>query len=234
MEKVDTLNYSWNLEDITAYIITLRGNDVSERLSKRCKNSCLSVGQKYEVWDAFDGTSGEIFYPEHLKDQRHFKWLKQMNDKLTITEAAAILSHYSLWCKCIEEDKPIVILEHDAVMVNPYTCHKGWNQINYLGCMEHYQLGKYPDFPIHAAATKNYRFICRAHAYAIDPAIARQLVSHLIRFGLTAPADMLMRVDIFNVVQTGFYAFDMPGETTILDRDPNWQEDAKEIISTFV
>jgi len=231
--KFDSFDYSMQLDDPVAYIITLKGHPTSERLSARCQETCKQIGQPYQTWDAFDGTSGEIYYPEHALGQGHYKWLKQMNDRLTITEVATILSHYSLWCKCVEDDKAIVILEHDAVMIQPYKSHNGWNQIEYLGNYEQYQAGKWPDFPIMAAATKNWRFLCRAHAYSIDPAVARQLISHVIKFGLSAPADMLIRADLFPIVQKGFYAFDVPDETTITGRDSNWQEHAKEIFSSF-
>ena len=229
---VETLNYKMHFDDVESYIITLKGNATSERLSKRCQQSCESVEQPYHVWEAFDGTSGQILYPDHAKDQDHYRFLKQMNDKLSITETATILSHYSLWAHCVKIDIPIVILEHDAIMVNKYVWHDGWNQINYLGNYSQLETG-WPSFPPHSAATNNYKFICRAHAYAVDPAVARQLVAHIIRFGLAAPADMLIRADIFPLVQTGFYAFDAPEETTITGRKDDWQVDAKEIFSTF-
>ena len=230
--KVDTLDYKMHFDDVEAYIITLKNNTKSQELSKRCQDSCIKTGQPFHVWDAFDGTSGEIHYPEHAENQDHYRFLKVMNDRLTITEIATILSHYSLWAHCVKIDIPIVILEHDAIMVNKYIWHDGWNQINYLGNFSQLDTG-WPSFPPHAAATKNYKFICRAHAYAVDPAIARQLLSHVLRFGLTAPADMLIRADIFPLVQTGFYAFDAPDETTITGRDPDWHLYAKEIYSTF-
>lgn len=229
---VETLDYKMHFDDVESYIITLKGNPTSERLSLRCQQSCEKIDQKYHVWDAFDGTSGQIVYPDHAKDQDHYRFLKQMNDKLTITEVATILSHYSLWAHCVKIDIPIVILEHDAIMVNKYAWHDGWNQINYLGNYSQLETG-WPSFPPHSAATKNYKFICRAHAYAVDPAVARQLVAHVIRFGLAAPADMLIRGDIFPLVQTGFYAFDAPQETTITGRREDWHVDAKEIFSTF-
>jgi GR25 family glycosyltransferase involved in LPS biosynthesis len=228
MRLVDSLDYKMHFDDVEAYIITLKGNATSTRLSDRCQKSCIKVEQPYNVWDAFDGTSGQIYYPEHAQNQDHYSFLKQMNDKLTITETATILSHYSLWAHCVKIDIPIVILEHDAIMVQRYAWHDGWNQINYLGNYSQLETG-WPSFPPHSAATKNYKFICRAHAYAIDPAVARQLVSHVIRFGLSAPADMLIRADIFPLVQTGFYAFDAPDETTITGRQSDWHKYAKSI-----
>lgn len=232
--KVETLNYKMHFDDPVAYIITVKNHPVSERMSARCQESCVSVGQPYVVWDAFDGTDGkEIYYPDHAKDQDHYRFLKLMNDRLTIGERAAVLSHYSLWAHCVALDVPIVVLEHDSIMVRPYKAHDGFNQINYLGNQQQYEQGKWPSFPPHSAANTNWKFICRAHAYAIDPAVARSLISHLIKFGISAPADMLIRADIFPIVQTGFYAFDAPGETTIGGRKANWQEDAKEIFNSF-
>jgi len=231
---VDTLDYKMEFDNPTAYIITIKGNEISERMSKRCQQSCEQVGQPYQVWDAFDGTDQQtVIYPDHAKNQDQYRWLKQMNTKLVIGEIATIFSHFSLWCHCVTIDQPIVVLEHDAIMVQHYKWHDGWNQIQYLGNDKQYKEGKWPSFPPHSAATKNWKFICRAHAYAIDPAVARQLISHVIRFGLSAPADMLIRADLFPIVQTGFYAFDDPGETTILGRNPNWEEDAKEIFNSF-
>lgn len=233
--KVDTLNYKMDFNNPIAHIITLKNNTISQRLSKRCQESCESVGQPYVIWDAFDGTNKEdIFYPEHAENQDHYRWLKQMNNRLTIGEVATILSHYSLWAHCVAIDLPIVVLEHDAIMVRAYTAHDGFNQINYLGNLQQYQLGKWPSFPPHAAASENWKFICRAHAYAIDPAVARSLITHVIKFGLSAPADMLIRADIFPIIQTGFYAFDAPDETTILGRSSDWAENAKDIFNTFV
>lgn len=233
--KVDSLDYKMHFDDLVAYIITVKNHQVSETLSARCQESCRNVGQPYVVWEAFDGTNQkDIFYPDHAKDQNFYRWIKLMNDRLTIGEQAAVLSHLSLWAHCATIDLPIVILEHDAIMVKKYSAHDGFNQIQYLGNKQQYEENKWPSFPPHAAATKNHKFICRAHAYAIDPAVARSLLTHVLKFGMSAPADMLIRADLFPIVQTGFYAFDMPGETTILGRKENWHEDAKEIFTSFI
>ena len=232
---IDTLNYTMDFNDPVAYIITIKNNKTSEELSARCQESCKQVEQPFVVWDAFDGTNQEnVVYPEHAKEQNFYRWLKLMNDRLTIGEIACVLSHFSLWAHCVTIDKPIVVLEHDSVMVRKYSAHDGWNQIQYLGNIQQYEEGKWPSFPPHSAANKNWKFICRAHAYAIDPAVARSMISHVIKFGISAPADMLIRADLFPIVQTGFYAFDLPGETTILGRKANWQEDAKNIFNSFI
>lgn len=232
-QMVETLNYKMHFDDVEAYIITLKGNAKSERLSERCQQSCQQIGQPYHVWQAFDGTSGkDIIYPDHAKDQDHYSFLKKMNVRLTVGETASFLSHYSLWAHCVKIDIPIVVLEHDAIMVNKYLWHDGWNQINYLGNYSQIETG-WPSFPPHIKLTENYRAICRGHAYAIDPAVARHLVSHAMRFGLAASIDVFIRADIFPIVQTGFYAFDAPEGTTVNDRNEDWIKESREIFSTF-
>jgi len=66
----------------------------------------------------------------------------------------------------------------------------------------------------------------RAHAYAIDPQVAKNMLAHVIKYGIHESLDLMLRADIFPVVQMGLYASDVPGETTITDRKkgPEGQE----------
>jgi len=105
-----------------AYIIRIENNKISEEHAKKCVNSCNNVGQKWQYWDAYDGLQEDIKYPSHhnpimdcLKITDHF---------LTRGEVACALSHISLWAKCVLLDKPIIILEHYDVMLQPYFEHR--------------------------------------------------------------------------------------------------------------
>ena len=79
----------------------------------------------------------------------------------------------------------------------------------YLGCIEQVEKGwgVYPT-PPHATNGNNYHFICRAHAYSIDPTVAKNLVSHVIKYGIHESLDIMLRADIFPIVQMGVYAYD--------------------------
>jgi hypothetical protein len=147
--------------------------------------------------------------------------LRRVTDHyLTRGEVACALSHISLWNHCVQIDQPIVILEHDAIMVERYTQHAIHNSICYLGCAEQVEKGwgVYPT-PPHASEGPNYHFLCRAHAYAIDPVVAKNLLAHVIKYGISAPLDILIRTDIFPVHQNGVFAYDASEkETTILAR----------------
>ena len=54
-----------------------------------------------------------------------------------------------------------------------------------------------------------YHFICRAHAYSIDPAIAKNLLSYALNMGICAPLDIMIRADIFHITHQGLYAYDI-------------------------
>lgn len=194
-----------------AYIITIKGNETSEKLSKRCQKSCDMVEQPYVVWDAFDGTQGDLKVPPHLKNESWLSWIKLMNTDLSVSEVACFLSHFSLWCHCLKVNKPIVILEHDAVMVNRYMAHIGTNQIVYLGCNEQAEKGwgvtPCPPFGTLPRNT-HYKYILRTHAYAIDPFAAKKLVSYFLENGIWEELSVAIRSDIFSIIQFGLFAYD--------------------------
>lgn len=215
---MQTLFNSYNMTPSKAYIIRVAGNENSESQAKRCADSCDKVGQPWEYWDAYNGIVNPIQKPAHHHSALNL--IKITDHYLTRGEVACALSHISLWVKCIEEDQPLVILEHDSVMVQPYTQHAVYNSICYLGSHEQVKQGwQVLPTPPHASEGQNYHFICRAHAYAIDPAVAKNMLAHVIKFGICAPLDILVRADIFPMHQMGVFAYDEKGaETTILNR----------------
>jgi|TARA_Y100000741_G_scaffold46911_1_gene32439 hypothetical protein len=231
-------NYDINVEG--TYIISIQGNKVSEKLTQQCLASCEKVGQpNVRVFPAFDATDspikiqdhdlgkpigemGTIKVPEMLKGQAFINFLRLRRADLLMTQIACFLSHYSLWCMCLDKDKPIVILEHDAMMVKQYLTHNYYNNIVYMGGVEQHSgtMGTTGNIPPHASDQKGLdRFICRAHAYAIDPAIAKNLVAYSIHHGLITTADAIMRCDMFGIVQDGVYAYDNPNGLSTITED---------------
>ena len=201
-------HYDMSVE--SAYIISLKDNELSQKFTQRCVQSCEKVNQPYKIFHGFDASSGEIKVPEALKGQAFINFLRLHRSDLLLTQIACFLSHYALWCLCLDIDRPIVILEHDAIMIKPYPVHKYYNNIVYLGSKEQHIFNKEVySIPPHGSDHKGlYRFICRAHAYAIDPAIAKNLVSYVIQQGISTTLDVIIRSDIFPIVQDGIYAYD--------------------------
>ena len=218
-------HYDMSVE--SAYIISLKDNELSQKFTQRCVQSCEEVQQPYKIFYGFDasqskvklqdyqlgqpvGELGEIKVPDMLQGQAFINFLRLQRADLLYTQIACFLSHYALWCLCLDIDRPIVILEHDAIMVRKYTLHKFYNNIVYLGSREQQLQGREVyTIPPHGSDFKGlYRFICRAHAYAIDPTIAKNLVSYVIQQGIANSLDAIMRSDIFPIVQDGIYAYD--------------------------
>lgn len=220
-----SLFFSYNTKVDRAYIIRVKGNKNSEDQALRCAATCNQVKMPFQFWDAYNGISDEIVTPDHHNAVMNM--IKVTDHYLTRGEVACALSHISLWAKCVEQDQPLVILEHDALMVAPYEQHAVFNSIAYLGCNEQVKQGwgVYAT-PPHASEGPNYHFICRAHAYGIDPAVAKNMLAHVIKYGICAPLDIILRADIFPIHQMGVFAYDIKervpdtGElnTTILGR----------------
>lgn len=200
------LSFSYNTNVDTAYIIRVAGHAKSEALAARCMDSCNQIGQPAEYWEAYNGVADPIEPPAH--HNAIMDCLKVTDHYMTRGEVACALSHISLWAKCVLDDKPLIVLEHDSIMVKPYTQHAVYNSICYLGGHEQAKQGwQVMPTPPHASEGPNYHFICRAHAYAIDPAVAKNLLAHVIKMGICAPLDILIRADIFPIHQMGLFAY---------------------------
>lgn len=210
------LFFSRNVDIEKAYIITVKGHGPSETLSQRCQLSCANVGMPFEVWDAFDGIASQnIITPQHSVDDSVMRMLKITDHYMTRGEVACALSHISLWVHCAKTDKPIVILEHDAIMVNAFKTMNAYNSIVYLGGSE-WAEKNWPIYhiPPHASEGPNWLFLCRAHAYAIDPVMAKNLIAHVLKLGIHAPLDIMLRADLFNITHHGLFAYDKNINTT--------------------
>ena len=204
-----SLFFSYDLSVDKAYIIRIKNHALSERKAVECLASCNSVGIDSTLWDAYDGTGKEVIPPEHLKDHPTMSMIKVTDHYLVRAEVACALSHISLWAKCVEIDKPIVILEHDAIMLAPYKQHSLYNSICYLGCTEQANRNwSIQPTPVHGSDGPNYHFMLRAHAYAIDPAVAKNMLAYVIQHGICGQLDRLLRADIFPMHQMGLVAFD--------------------------
>jgi hypothetical protein len=215
---MNSLFSSYDLSIQSAYIIRIPSNPVSEKLAGECAASCEKVGMPYAFWEAYDGTKDGITPSSHHRS--FMKMLKVTDHYLTRTEVACALSHISLWVKCVEEDKCLMVLEHDALMVKPVERHPLFNAIGYFGCKEQVLEGwRVMQIPPHSSEGPNYHFMNRAHAYSLDPAIAKNMLAHVLKHGINKPLDMLLRADLFALYQPGVFAYDNPNkETTIFSR----------------
>jgi hypothetical protein len=96
-------------------------------------------------------------------------------------------------------------------MVKKLTHFSFYNAIQYLGNIELLKGAPHYIIPPYGTAyAERLKFICRAHAYAVDPQVCKHLISRLITNGIfvNTTADMFLRADVFSIIQTELYAFD--------------------------
>ena len=214
-----SLTFSYDVKIRTAYIIRINGHEISEILAKRCADSVTAVNMRYEYSDAFNGVAASITPPDNMHP--FMKMVKITDHFLTRGEVACALSHINLWAKCVEDDQPLVVLEHDAIMLKNYQEHTLFNSIDYLGSTEQLNIkwGVHPT-PPHGTDGPNYHFLCRAHAYSIDPAVAKNMLSYVLKYGISTSLDRMLRADIFPIHQMGIFAYDGQSKTSITNRAP--------------
>lgn len=205
---LDSLFKKHSTDVLGAFVIYLPNSSVSVQMADRCLESCNKVGQRVELFEGFDGTKGSIKVPEHLRTSDWVKWLKVTDHFQSASEVAVSMSHIALWVKCMTEDRPLIILEHDAIMVQAYNSHPFYNAIAYLGCKEQLGHSNLPPTPMHSSINRNWHFINRAHAYCVDPSTARRLFTNVLDRGIFESADVMIKCDDVAIVQPGFYAYD--------------------------
>ena len=245
----DSLNILYNRTKQIAetLIITVPNNKNSLMCAKRALDSCIALGQPNpSIFWGYDGTDKKLIKtPEHLKHSDTMQLLKVMDTTLSITEVSCLLSHIAAWIHCIKINQPIVILEHDSIMLKPFTYLLVNNTLEYLGHVgelakeiniadveemqnylksgqyTHKPAARYLNIPLTQMVNVNYLLILGLHNYAIDPIMARKLVSYVIKYGLVNPADAIIEQHDFTLVQTGTYAVQSPDaeSTSTIDID---------------
>jgi glycosyl transferase family 25 len=96
-----------------AFIIRLDGNSLSEQLADDVFKSALDVNLEPEFFSAINRTNVDEFLDFHNITVAKDKKMREPGTR------GCFASHYSLWLKTIELNEPIVILEHDAILLRP-------------------------------------------------------------------------------------------------------------------
>jgi GR25 family glycosyltransferase involved in LPS biosynthesis len=238
------LFYTRDVDIAETLILAIPNHLKSIECATRALHHCELVGQPNpRIFWGYDGTDKKtIKTPEHLKNNAAMQLLKIMDTGLSITEVACFLSHIAAWMHCIKINKPVVILEHDSIMLRAFTKINSNNCLEYLGhiadlaneirihnteVLSKYLLSnehqsttfkKQLTLPLMQMVNANYLLILGLHNYAIDPIMAKNLVSYIIKYGIVNPADAIIEQHEFTLIQTGTYAvqgIDSEDTTTI-------------------
>lgn len=98
---------------IRSFVIRKEGDELSERLSDECISSADQFGITPEKINGVYSNHDEIIEKEGL-----FPYPKIVK-KLRPGYKGCFLSHYQIWKKSVEENIPVLIFEHDALMIRP-------------------------------------------------------------------------------------------------------------------
>lgn len=154
-----------------SYVITILDNKRSVKVADRCIKSGAKCGITIEKWKATTPKDNpiDLLLSENIVTSG-------LNEKYSRPNncAAAFHSHFSLWKHCIEINETVLILEHDAVIIDNIP-NIMFDKVITLGKPSY---GKYntPSFlgvgkMVQAPYTKG------AHGYMINPLGARELIS---------------------------------------------------------
>jgi GR25 family glycosyltransferase involved in LPS biosynthesis len=95
------------------YIIRLKGNQISETYAKECVEQAAMFGIDVEYFDAING----LEYSSHLEKLNIHPKYKFKKGRAGVY--GCFLSHYYLWQKCVADNVPYCVLEHDGYFIKP-------------------------------------------------------------------------------------------------------------------
>jgi len=134
------------LNDIfDVYSIVIKDNDISETGYKELIKSSKDVDNEFDIkrFQAITPNDND-YVMKHL----NIKWNYPLDGSPVydpsinlikspyktsnpFAKISCALSHYLLWLKCLEENKPFLILEHDSVFINRFDSEFILNQDHY-------------------------------------------------------------------------------------------------------
>ena len=179
------------------YIITIDTNKESVLAAERCISTGTKFGLHVNSWNAYTPRHNPL---EILKDRgvntSGFKNIENYSHKAAA--AGCFLSHFTLWEKCILLNKPIIIFEHDAVIIDNIPSYildgTGFDKLVNLGVPGHdaYNIPKFTGVGLLFSSWPQFK---GTHAYAIKPRGAMAVITQSRE--TTTAADMFLNSNTF-------------------------------------
>jgi GR25 family glycosyltransferase involved in LPS biosynthesis len=118
---------------ITCKVITMTDNKVSMEAFGKLQDSSHSVGNDFrpEIFEATIAENAEDHLSKLLLEW-NYPWEGVVTDLKTglkksayptrnrLNRIACAISHYRLWAVCVKTDKPMLIMEHDAIFIQKF------------------------------------------------------------------------------------------------------------------
>ena len=184
-----------------AFIIYLEQLPWSKELAERCILQADSFGLEVELFPGLFRDEGKKLAKKEGIPKIAYDYIEQFKfRKMRRGQWGCLMSHFSLWKKCIELNQNILILEQDAQM------QKSLPEIDFKHVLN-LQSNTWddPEWPYYLACQQRYKddtgYCCLpgASAYMITPAAARLLVKELVTAG-PLPADIFVNKTTVEIV----------------------------------
>lgn len=172
-----------------SYVIKLTEFPDSVKWSKNTYDSAKLHGWDVEYFEGINGLKHSLneynlfVNPNHRKSKKSF---------LRPGTVGCLLSHFLLWQKSIELNKPVCILEHDAIIQAPFPIIHFEDVIKFVKGSE-------------AKPTYIGRWWASGAGYCVTPVGAKKLVNFAKQEGVM-PADTMLNTGIVNI---DFYNHDV-------------------------
>lgn len=187
---------------LKAFIIRKPNDELSERLSDECVASAKQFGVSAEKFDGVYANHDEIIKSKKLFFFEKMKEHRKTNPGIK----GCFLSHFLLWEKCLELNEPILIFEHDALMIRPLP-HNFLNLFTHhcvLDYAVHYpnyeeiittettlKVTAYPKLDAGKIGFSRLNATHKkgSHAHAVTPLGAKTIIESIRKFGML-PSDL--------------------------------------------
>ena len=168
-----------------AYILRI-STDLSREYAEIAAESCRKLGIPYEF---FEGIENKTSYEAWTQSRLNVKMLGVYKTNNVDKAACATVSHALLWKKILDNRETAIILEHDAVMLQPVDIDIPDERIVVLG----YKLSDISRYDHNKAGSPKELITITghegAHAYAINWTTAAMMLNELQTIGVSFPID---------------------------------------------
>lgn len=196
MHKVEGLNI---LNKFSASqgckICIIRGHNIENTLSsiERMHITDYEVFKSVNILDTLPEEYRDSLQVRNLflpKEYENLSWLyniRAVNHLLTYNDITRIMNHMLIWDHCIRSNRLVVVAESDVVFIkNPSHSHTVKNSIVSLSGKPYQH-------------NTNYRCVTNAAAYSIDPFMASNLFTDVLKNGIVEPLEHMFRLDKYMI-----------------------------------
>lgn len=173
-----------------AYILKI-ANPISEEYAKVAVESCKKIGLNVTLFTGYQNMSGKMAFKQTgIKNLPTEDYMYMANPNASMKAMCCTAGHFHIWKKIAEgKEEAAIVLEHDAIMLQPVDIDIPDNKIVVLG----YKLPD-PSRYDHVKAGPPKELINidgheGAHAYAMTKKTAQALISEIEEKGIRSAVD---------------------------------------------